>query len=339
MDAENILEQLVKFNTIKDRENAKILNYIEKILKKKDFKTEYKSKCLVMSLNKKINKLGFLGHTDTVISEKGWITDPFTLVKKKEKLIGLGTCDMKGGIASIIQAILETDWNKLRYGIKVYFTYDEEINFSGIKELIEFEKFPNYIIIGEPTNNIVMNSSKGLLELQLMFNGISAHSSLLNQGENAIEKCLEFLDELKIFYKELKKEKNKNFDISNTTMNIGKIDGGTSINIVPNRCEVLIDFRIINNLHTKIILNKIDELMKKYNGNYKILNNIEPFISKDKKIIPTNFITEASFIKSKYKYILGVGPINPHKANEYITKTSLKKLVQQYKDIIQEICK
>ena len=86
MDAENILEQLVKFNTIKDRENTKILNYIEKILNKKNFKTEYKSKCLVMSLDKKINRLGFLGHTDTVISEEGWITDPFTLVKKKEKL-------------------------------------------------------------------------------------------------------------------------------------------------------------------------------------------------------------------------------------------------------------
>lgn len=48
--------------------------------------------------------------------------------------------------------------------------------------MIKFEKFPNYMIIGEPTNNEIMNSSKGLLELQLTFEGISAHSSLLNQG-------------------------------------------------------------------------------------------------------------------------------------------------------------
>ena len=339
MNVENILEELVKFNTVKDQENTAILNYIEKLLKNKNFKTEYKSKCLIMSLNNKISRLGFLGHTDTETAGEGWNTNPFQLVRENDKLIGLGTCDMKGGIAAILQAILETDWDKLKYGIKIYLTYDEEINFSGIKELIKFEKFPNYMIIGEPTNNEVMNSSKGLLELQLIFEGISAHSSLLNQGENAIEKCFNFLNEFKMFYYKIENEKNDNFEIPYTTMNIGKITGGNSINIVPNKCEIWIDFRIINNSHMMLILNKIDELIKKYDGNYKILNQIDSFVSKDKKIYSTNFITEASFIKSKYKYIMGVGPINPHKTNEYITKTSLEKLVEQYKEKIQKICK
>ncbi len=339
MSVENILKELVKFNTIRDQENVEILNYIENILKSKNFKTEYKSKCLIMSLNNKINKLGFLGHTDTVVAGEAWTTYPFQLVKENEKLIGLGTCDMKGGIAAILQAILETDWDRLKYGIKVYFTYDEEINFSGIKELIQFEKFPDYMMIGEPTNNVVMNSSKGLLEIKLTFEGISAHSSLLNQGENAIEKCFGFLNEFKIYYHKLRNEKNYNFEIPYTTMNIGKINGGNSINIVPDKCELWIDFRIINNSHTMVILSKIDELIKKYDGTYKILNKIDSFVTKDKKIVSTNYITEASFIKSKYKYILGAGPINPHKANEYITKTSLEMLVEQYKEKIQKICK
>jgi len=338
MSVKDILKDLVKFDTVKDKENEKIINYIEQILKNKEFKTEYKSNCLIMSIKSKSN-LGFLGHTDTVGAGNDWDTNPFELQEKDGILYGLGVCDMKGGIAAILQAVLETDWENLRYGIKLYFTYDEEINFLGIKELIQKkESFPNNIIIGEPTNNIIMNGSKGLLELKLVFNGISAHSSMPDKGENAIEKCMDFLNELKVFYNQLKGDKSNIFEIEYTTMNIGKINGGKSVNIVPSNCEVLVDFRIVKNDHISLILNKINELTQKYKGTYEIINNIKPFINQNEKIYPTNFITEASFIECKNKYILGAGPINPHKANEYITIKSLERLIKQYKEAINKFC-
>lgn len=338
MSAKNILKELIKFNTVNDKENQSIMNYIEKLLQNKGFKTEYKSKCLIMSIKDKYN-LGFLGHTDTVMAGSDWEINPYEMKEDKEKLYGLGICDMKGGIAGILQAIIETDWEKLKYGMKLYFTYDEEINFLGIKEIIEKkEKFPKNMIIGEPSNNIIMNSSKGLLEFKIAFTGISAHSSMINKGENAIEKSIEFLNELKSFYNELKKDKNDNFEIGYTTMNIGKIEGGKSINIVPSSCEVFIDFRLIKSEHKKLILNKISELTRKYNATYTIINSISPFANKNEKMNPTNFITEASFIDAENKYILGVGPINAHKANEYITTASLEKIIMQYKDMIYKFC-
>lgn len=338
MKAKNILKELIKFNTVNDKENQSIMNYIEKLLQNKGFKTEYKSKCLIMSIKDKYN-LGFLGHTDTVMAGSDWGINPYEMKEDKEKLYGLGICDMKGGIAGILQAIIETDWEKLKYGMKLYFTYDEEINFLGIKEIIEKkEKFPKNMIIGEPSNNIIMNSSKGLLEFKIAFTGISAHSSMINKGENAIEKSIEFLNELKSFYNELKKDKNDNFEIGYTTMNIGKIEGGKSINIVPSSCEVFIDFRLIKSEHKKLILNKISELTRKYNATYTIINSISPFANKNEKMNPTNFITEASFIDAENKYILGVGPINAHKANEYITTASLEKIIMQYKYMIYKFC-
>lgn len=338
MKAKNILKELIKFNTVNDKENQSIMNYIEKLLQNKGFKTEYKSKCLIMSIKDKYN-LGFLGHTDTVMAGSDWEINPYEMKEDKEKLYGLGICDMKGGIAGILQAIIETDWEKLKYGMKLYFTYDEEINFLGIKEIIEKkEKFPKNMIIGEPSNNIIMNSSKGLLEFKIAFTGISAHSSMINKGENAIEKSIEFLNELKSFYNELKKDKNDNFEIGYTTMNIGKIEGGKSINVVPSSCEVFIDFRLIKSEHKKLILNKISELTRKYNATYTIINSISPFANKNEKMNPTNFITEASFIDAENKYILGVGPINAHKANEYITTASLEKIIMQYKDMIYKFC-
>ena len=200
------------------------------------------------------------------------------------------------------------------------------------------EKFPKVMIIGEPSNNVIMNGSKGLLELEINFKGVSAHSSMPNKGENAIENCIKFLNELKSFYNQLKKDKIKDFEISYTTMNIGKIKGGKSINIVPNCCAVFIDFRVIKNEHINLIINKVEELTEKYKGTYNILNSIKPFINQNENICPTNFITEASFIECENKYILGVGPINAHKANEYITVNSLEKLVEQYKEEIKKFC-
>ena len=197
MQSKEILKNLVQFYTYKDKENEEIMNYIQEILEEKGFKLEYRSKCLIMSIKEKYN-LGFLGHTDTVQGGSDWTYNPLELKEKDGKLYGLGTCDMKGGIAAILKAVLDIDWNKLSSGIKLFFTYDEEIGFKGIKEINRLNmKMPENMIIGEPTNNEVMNGSKGLLEFKIDFQGKSVHSSNPENGINAIEKCIKFLEELK----------------------------------------------------------------------------------------------------------------------------------------------
>ena len=71
---------------------------------------------------------------------------------------------------------------------------------------------------------------------------------------------------------------------------------------------------------------------------YNKMKSLVQFITESKENKTTNFITEASFIESKNRLILGTGPINPHEADEYITIQSLEKLVEQYKQIINDIC-
>lgn len=334
MQAKEILKELIKFDTYKDKDNQEIINYIQGILGEKGFKTEYKSKCLIMSIKGK-SKIAFIGHTDTVQSGNDWIYNPLELTEIDNRLYGLGTCDMKGGIAAILKAVLDIDWDKLNYGIKLIFTYDEEIGFEGIKEINRLNvEIPETIIVGEPTNNDIMNGSKGLLEFKVDFEGKSAHSSNPENGVNAIEKCIKFLNELKRFSNNLKLETDKRFKIPYTTLNIGRIEGGKSINIVPNSCITEIDFRVMNNEHREKIFEELNRLKEKYQFKYKIINDIKPFITESENSKTTDFITEASFIQSKNRYILGTGPINPHEANEYITIESLDRLVEQYKQII-----
>lgn len=340
LDVQDVLKDLVKFNTIKDKENKEILDYIENTLRSIGFKTEKRDKFLIMS-NKEDSEIGFLGHTDTVEFTDGWKYEKFNLTKIDNKLYGLGVCDMKAGISAIISAVSQIDFKNLNKGIKLYFTYDEEIGFSGIKDVINYEKnFPKKMIIGEPTNNEIIVGSKGLMEYKISFKGIKTHSSTPDKGKNAIMNAIYFINELNEFYEtEIKIDKDYNFDIPYTTMNVGKIEGGSAINSVPDFCEFLVDFRTTNKKIEKKIINKLESLKEKYIANIQEINRLEAFFNKSNLSTKTcNFITEASFLKSNC-IILGAGPVTAHEINEYITVESLYTLVTQYKEIIEKNCK
>ena len=265
------------------------------------------------------------------------------LTKLGNKLYGLGVCDMKGGIAAVIDAISQIDFNKLKYGMKVYFTYDEEIDFGGINELVNINcKFPETMIFGEPTNNEILVGSKGLLEYKLEFIGKKAHSSNPEKGVSANLNAIKFLTELNEYYeKNIKEYKEERYETPYTTMNIGTINGGSAINSISANCDVTLDFRIANNEHIDLIKSKIEELSKKYKCNVKILQSIEAFINTTTltdKQKTASFITEASYIENTARIILGLGPVTAHEVNENITEESYQMLIEQYKEIITKTC-
>lgn len=351
MNIEDLLKDLIEINTVNDLENKKIIDYLEKYLKDLGFKTEYKSKCLVMSIgNKPI--LSFVGHTDVVPATSNWSTNPFELTIKEDKLIGRGVCDMKGGIAAFLYSLKEIDLDSLRRGIRICFTYDEEKGFSGIKELIEKKiDFCEYSIIGEPTDNYPCIGSKGLLEYELTFKGTAVHSSTPIDNESSNENAILFLNDVLKLNKDFKKDRCDLFKVPYNTINIGTINGGTNICTTPDYTKVLLGFRITKNKKDIAYIKRyIDKLIKKYpKVEYKILNEIEPFYNEDNIINfyeeitkktrkPFFAVSEASFL-SNNRLILGPGPITAHEDDEYITKSSLKETKEIYKSIIERICK
>ena len=337
-----ILKDLVSFNTIKDKENSSILNYVEEYLKSLGFKNVSKTKNLVMQIGEN-PVLGFLGHTDTVEYIDGWESMPHEMVIKDEKIYGLGVWDMKGGIAAMLDSLSEFDLNKIKSGMKLYLTYDEEIGFGGTYELVDGKEiFPPNMIFGEPTNNKYLTGCKGLLECEVYFNGKKAHSSNPDKGISANINAVKFLNELNEFYEnEIKVIKKEEFEVPYTTMNVGLINGGSAKNSIPANCYVAIDFRIADKKHIKLIKEKINELLNKYMGSLKIIEEINPFMSKVdylEKQETASFMTEASLIECTNKIILGVGPVTAHEVNEYIEISSYEKLVKQYKDLIEKLC-
>lgn len=341
MDKISVLKDLVKFNTIKDKNNINIINYIENFLLNLNFKTIKKDKYLIMSCGENCD-LGFLGHTDTVDFTSGWENNPFELIEKNDELYGLGVCDMKGGIAAFLIALTEMNLTKLKRGIKVYITYDEEIAFAGIKEICKIEKeFPKYNIIGEPTDNIMMTGCKGLLAVEFFTEGIKVHSSVPDKGKSANDKMINLLYELRKFYEiKIKSYENNAYEVPYTTMNIGLINGGCGINSVSPQCSSYVDFRISNEKHIQILKDKINDLCEKYNAHCNIDIEIKPFLEKVSfvnEIHTAGFMTEASFITGK-RIILGPGPVTAHEVNEHISIKSFQETIEQYKMIIKKVC-
>ena len=341
MEEFKILKDLVKFNTINDKENKEIINYIQNYLSQLGFKTEQKTKNLVMSIGE-TQKLGFLGHTDTVEYIEQF-ENPFELTIKDENLYGLGACDMKGGIAVMLEAVSKINFNKLKHGMKLYFTFDEEIGFGGTYELVKNnEIFPEFMVFGEPTDNKPLTGGKGLLEYEIYFKGVKAHSSNPDKGISANLNAVNFIYELNKFYNNrIKNDQEEEYEIPYTTMNVGIIKGGSAKNSIPASCKISIDFRIAKKKHIKLIKETIEGLAKKYVADVNIIESIDPFLNKIdfiEDINTANFMTEASLINNSKKIILGTGPVTAHEVDEHISKKSYRKLVKQYEDLIYKIC-
>lgn len=341
------LKNLISFNTVEDKENNLIMDYCISFLKEYNFNI----KELVNNNKKAIiatrgnAKIGFIGHTDVVGISNDWKTDPFKLSIEDNKLIGRGTCDMKGGIAAFFETIKELDKS---IPLQVILTYDEEIDFGGIKEVIKNESLiAKNIIIGEPTDNKPVLATKGIMEYKLEMYGESVHSSLKPKGISAIDEMIKFINELNEMIKDLQKEKNDIFEVNTLTSNIGLIKGGNAVNIVPDYCEINFDFRTIDRNQNIVIDRQLNYLKNKYNCKL-IKNNDLPPLKENKdfskeiesllkeKCIGFTGATEASFINDRNIVILGPGPLTLHETNEYITKESFNKTIEQYKMIIDK---
>jgi acetylornithine deacetylase/succinyl-diaminopimelate desuccinylase-like protein len=144
--------------------------------------------------SKQGKRLNFNGHLDTVPVVEGWETDPFNPVRRGDHLIGLGSCDMKGGFASIltmVKAIQDSD-HELKGELSVSAVIDEEAYGEGAKAMLktDFAKV-DAIVLAEP---YPCNESKpmplgitGKILYDVTVRGKAAHGFRPHHGVNAVE--------------------------------------------------------------------------------------------------------------------------------------------------------
>lgn len=195
------------------------------------------------------------GHFDVVPPGSGWTKDPFQPVLENGKLYGLGISDMKGGIASILGVIqtLADLGIETKGDLTFSFTPDEETGgHAGMGYLAEQRLIKaNYGIITEPSQpNLVKIGHRGVLWVEFVTKGKTAHGSVPYKGINAFEKIVKIASALKILEEKLHSKKTKfpvieSIQQSPSLMIGGVVRGGVKTNVVPDECFMSIDRRLI----------------------------------------------------------------------------------------------
>jgi acetylornithine deacetylase/succinyl-diaminopimelate desuccinylase family protein len=206
-------------------------------------------------------RLIFNGHLDVVPAgnPSQWKYSPFKGKLEKGRIYGRGASDMKGGIASFLHAISMIDRSNIRLKqgtVILHLVSDEEshghqgMGFLTRKRVIRGDA----AIVGEPTDLDLMIAQKGALWFRISTIGKSAHGSRPHSGVNAIEKIIKAIDQLNSI--SLREEHSL---LGKPTLNIGTIQGGTKVNVVPDRCEIEVDRRILPSEEREGVLREIKE--------------------------------------------------------------------------------
>jgi succinyl-diaminopimelate desuccinylase len=223
------------------------------------------------------------GHYDVVPSGTGWSKEPFSPVIENGRIYGRGSCDTKGGIASMMMAVKAISQCKinLKGELIIALTPDEELSSgAGVSYLLNKELIkPQYAIITEPTGpkNIVIGQKGGIWG-EISVKGKSSHAAIPFAGENAFIKLVEVADSIEKKFKPFLSKKKSQYkflpreDISTITLG-GKVQSGHEAAIVPNKSSMSFDYRIIPDDSVddgeKLLLNFIENLNKE-NPNLKI---------------------------------------------------------------------
>ncbi len=274
-----LIHRLVGFDTVSARSNMALIDYVRDYLARHGIASRIVPNAdgtkanLFATIGPEVpGGIALAGHTDVVpVEDQTWSSDPFRVTERDGRLYGRGTADMKSFIAVALALVPAFKARNLKRPIHLCLSYDEEVGCFGMPALLrllgtELPK-PSIAIIGEPTSMRVANAHKGIVVQRVTITGREWHSSAPQYGANAITlmaRFVTFLDELQA---ELETAGDTGavpgleFDPPWTTINVGTIAGGTALNIVAGRCELLWEFRALPGVDPGLILARVESFL------------------------------------------------------------------------------
>lgn len=189
----------------------------------------------------------------------GMTISPFGGEVREGRLYGRGACDTKGPMAAALWALTPQVLADLaEAGVQVVYVgaVGEEKGNVGAEQLVDLDIGADEAIILEPTELAIVHAHKGTLWYEVEVQGRAVHGSNPEQGLNAISAMARVMDHIA---RELEgaRARHSSERLGAPSVNIGLIRGGTSINIVPDRCVIEVDRRTVPGEDQQAILEEI----------------------------------------------------------------------------------
>lgn len=184
------------------------------------------------------------GHLDTVPVGEGWTRDPYGAEVAEGCLYGRGACDMKGGLAAMLGALvdLRRRGEEPAGDVTLAAVVGEEEDSAGTRALVARGIHADHAVLAEPTAMQLVVSNRGLLNFRVIVKGASAHASSPALGRNAVTAAARLALELESIGEELARRPHPAFGAPSLT--VGTIHGGTRPYVVPDRCVIEVDRRL-----------------------------------------------------------------------------------------------
>ena len=369
VDALSLTRSLLQFDTInppgRERDCAR---YAGAMLQEWGYKVDYHeyadSRTSVVARlggSPKKAPLCLTGHLDIVpLGARAWTKDPFSGETDGDKLYGRGSSDMKAGVAAILLAARSFAKEKNHgAGIVVVLTAAEEGGCIGSRHLAQTQLLgkAGAMVVGEPTSNYPYIGHKGSIKFHAAFKGVGAHGSMPELGVNAIYKAAKALGKLESF----DFQHPKHPVMGKPTLNVGTIEGGNTVNAVPDAARIGVDIRTVPGMDHDLLLSRIRNLIGEAEVDVfsnlppvwtapddewmrKVFEICKPYVGESPTARTAPYMTDAANLLKVYAgaptVVLGPGEAAmAHQTDEYCSVERLRQSVEIYEKIILDWCR
>lgn len=239
-NAVDLLKMMISTPSFSREENS-VADKIESVIKNMGFEPQRKGNNMwIKNKDFDVSKPTILlnSHIDTVKPVAGWTKDPFEPIEEDDVLYGLGSNDAGASLVCLMYSFFILTAKKQDYNLVFLASCEEEVSGKGGVEAV-LSELPEitFGIVGEPTGMHPAVAEKGLMVLDCVAHGKSGHAAR-NEGENAIYKAMKDIEWFRTY-----EFLNRSDLLGSVKMTVTMINAGTQHNVVPDKCDFVVDVR------------------------------------------------------------------------------------------------